>query len=86
MKLFTLGVAISANGRVGGQFEGNGPISQRELEIANDLPAVNIPISLGPMMGDERTAKFKESGGYIVIQKQKNCWEECGRKRTRYDS
>ena len=80
MKLFTLGVAISANGSIGAQFEGDGPISQRQLEIANELD-----IDMGPM-GESRAAKFKESGGYIVIQKQKNCWEECGRKRKRYNS
>ena len=76
MKLFSLGAAISANADLGALYQGTGPISQRELEMASE----------GPMMGDERSAKFKESGGYIVIQKQKNCWEECGRKRNRYDS
>ena len=24
---------------------------------------------------------MKDSGGYIVIEKQGNCWEECGKKK-----
>ena len=60
--------------RSGGPTAWNG-MTARELQTATDLDA-----NEGPSVG-LRAAKFKETGGYVVIEKAGNCWEECGRKK-----
>ena len=61
--------------RSGGPTSWNG-MTARELQQAQELDANN-----GPGDAGARAAKFKESGGYIVIEKAGNCWEKCGRKK-----
>lgn len=61
--------------RSGGPSSWNG-MTARELQQAEELDNNN-----GPMDAGARAAKFKESGGYIIIEKAGNCWEECGRKK-----
>jgi len=75
---------IGARGLVGG----GGPtgwngMTARQLETVEELNSDKVPKSSykeasGP---GARAAKFKESGGYIVIEKQGNCWEQCGRRK-----
>ena len=67
MKLFNLTAAAVAIGVVDAQ-DG---FTERELEL--NQRSID--------MGDGRAAKFKESDGYIVIEKNENCWEACGGKR-----
>ena len=67
MKLFNLTAAAVAIGVVDAQ-DG---FTERELEL--NQRSID--------MGDGRAAKFKESDGYIVIEKSENCWEACGGKR-----
>lgn len=67
MKLFNLTAAAVAIGVADGQ-DG---FTERELEL--NQRSID--------MGEGRAAKFKESDGYVVIEKSENCWEACGSKR-----
>ena len=75
---------IGARGLVGG----GGPtgwngMTARQLETVEELNSDKVPKSSYKEAGGPgaRAAKFKESGGYIVIEKQGNCWEQCGRRK-----
>ena len=35
----------------------------------------------GPFSGS-RSIKFKESSGYIAIQKENDCWHQCGAQKV----
>ena len=70
-------IEIGARGlSVGGPTGWKG-MTARQLETVEELNADKGPKS-GP---STRSSKFKESGGYIVIEKQGNCWEKCGRRK-----
>ena len=67
--------AKSVGMRSGGTSSWNG-MTARELQQARELDD-----NAGLTDAGVRAAKFKETGGYIVIEKNGNCWEECGRKK-----
>ena len=73
---------IGARGLVGGGPTGWNGMTARQLETVEDLNSDKVPKSSYKEAGPgARAAKFKESGGYIVIEKQGNCWEQCGRRK-----